>query len=191
MSEKRRLGTKAEYVEHRKANGHKCSKPYLSKPEVSKRLEPATLIDPADGKVKLDFDLADKIFETTGDPSRKLPTAAEKKSDSVEPAMQGFTYVKTERERVKLEKERLEHEERLGSTLSLSRTEHACVNVASQIRDELFKRNRRMAEDLSTMTDPREIRTYLDTSVRTLLKGLSDDFMRKLSLASEGDVQTH
>lgn len=73
MTDKRRLGTKKDYADLRGWN-----KAYLSKADVKERLAGAMVIDTADGKKKLDFDKADKIFEETADPARKKPNTKKK-----------------------------------------------------------------------------------------------------------------
>lgn len=179
-------GTKADYAKHRD-----CSKAYLSKKSVAERLEPLLFIDPADGKQKLNFAEADKVLAESGDPARETAPTDLQKSDAEEKKASGFHAVKTEREQVKLQSERMDLEQRLGNTLDRQQVEDACVWAGTKIREHLGNRNRRIAEKLATMTDVLKIRALLDEDDRAMLQGLQDEFIRRISDNQQSAGQLH
>ncbi len=191
--------TKAEYA----ARGilqddgkyKKVSKAYLSKGQMKTRLEPAMRAD-SDGVLKIDADLADEILRNARDPSRSMShMSGSGKPASDRPASNVGTFeaVRTDREKTKLENEKLDLAHRKGDTLAKPDVTKA-VSAAGQIlRDQLKSNSRRLAEKFSTMTDVREIRAVIDEENSKLLKQMSNDFLRRLPTLEDtgGSVTTH
>lgn len=195
MTEKRRAGTKAAYAKERG-----WTKAYLSKADVKERLQSAMFVDTADGKKKLDYDLADKIFEETADPARqkentkKKPataTAADQTAaaDTTDPALENtekdhrtYTSVKKDLEEIKLKEAQLSFEERAGRTLSKEDVTNALLKAGRILQEKLKSRNRRMAGQLNTISDHLVILSMLNASDREILEGLSNDIVEQLKL---------
>ena len=188
----RRLGSKKEYAD---LNG--WTKAYLSKADVKERLAGAMVIDTADGKKKLDFDKADEIFAATADPARQKKKNTKKKSGSDMPAEEtaavdtnvaadattpqdSFHAIKTDRERIKLKEEQLAYQQRVGNTLSKAEVRNALLKSARVLQEKLKARNRRMAEQLKTISDHLVILTMLNTSDREILEELSNGIIEQL-----------
>lgn len=192
MTDKRRLGTKKDYADLRGWN-----KAYLSKADVKERLAGAMVIDTADGKKKLDFDKADKIFEETADPARKKPntkkntaasTAAAETApaDTPDPAaveQAGYHSVRTERERLKLREEQAAYQKSIGNTLAKDQVTNALLKATRILQEKLKSRNRRMAEKVKTITDHLVILSMLNASDREILEDLSNGIIEQLELA--------
>lgn len=191
----RRLGSKKEYAD---LNG--WTKAYLSKADVKERLAGAMVIDTADGKKKLDFDKADEIFAATADPARQKKKNTKKNSDSataaaeipeavssepvaINSAQDSFHSIKTDRERIKLKEEQLSYQERVGNTLSKAEVRNALLKSSRILQEKLKARNRRMAEQLKTISDHLVILTMLNTSDREILEELSNGIIEQLELA--------
>lgn len=186
MTDQIALMTKSELAEHLEV-----SKAYLSKPDVTARLEPAKKIEP-DGTVKYDVNHAKEILKKTADPARsEYSKIAQQMSEPEHGGGDNHLYeVKTQRERVKLQNEEIDLEVRLGNTMA-KQDVVAAVSVGFQsFREKLMSRNRSIAEQVATMSDVREIKILLDDQDRTMLMGISDDFSRRLGIAEPAGETT-
>lgn len=188
-----RAGSKAEYARLRG-----WSKAYLSKADVKERLAPAEFVDPNDGKKKIDFDKADEIFAQTSDPARNKAAASaeqdmpsETSTDTGNPAGGGFHNIKTSREALKLHNETLDYEERRGSLIRMDETINAMTNAGKILQERLKSRNKRIAEQIQTISDPLVIKTKLDESDREILKEISDALAERIFRPSGGPVSSH
>ncbi len=175
--------TKAEYA--RRKNWDRS---YLSQAEALSKIAPALTTVSRPGKKDREMiivDIADKIFAGNTDPSK-----VRKITQEAAPADGSFTSTKTEREKVRLESESLDLAERKGQTLPRAQTTAAVAAAGTQIREHLQARNRRIAEQASTMTDPREIKAMLDNDDRAMLEMISHDFLRRIQAITGGDGQS-
>lgn len=181
------LGTKQDYAQHRK-----CSKSYLSKKGIKEMLEQAMVVDPADGKKKIDFEKADALFSQSRDPARYMgketsqPLRSETAIDGAPqtfaaPAPGSYESERTRSMRIKAEREELDLLERKKELIPVAATMLAINAAGAQIKEFLQSRNTRLSEQAATMTNPREIKAMLDEDDRTIFKAINDDFLRRIA----------
>lgn len=175
------LMTKKDYAAHRG-----CKPAYISKKDVTARLAPAMVNQ--NGAWLVDSEKADAILSQGRDPASDLIRASEAPADgAAKSASSSYTEVRTTREKVRVEFESIELAERKGQTLPRGKVYQAAMALGQGFREALQGRNRRLAEQLSTMKDPREVMVLLEQEDRLLLETLSHDFLRRLQSAS-GDA---
>lgn len=176
------LMTKKEYAELKG-----WSKSYLSKKDTKARIEPAMTVD-AQGRSRIDSDIADKIFAATADPAREHLRKDAPDSDQVangdapkkEIELTGYQASRAEREAIKVEQEKLDLLERKGKTLDLKQVEEAHTASAVIIREHLSAAGRRISEKAATMTDSRAIKSMFDDEIRSAFLAAHHDFTRRI-----------
>ena len=168
------------------------NKSYLSKKSVKARIAPAMVGD------LIDADIADEIFKTTTDTAkvRKSQPKIQPPNDSVEPGTAppptgapepgSMDHIRRQQAQAQLDKQLLDLAERKGQTLPRAETMAAVAAAGTALREHLQSRNRRLAEQASTMKDAREIKAMLDADDRAMLEMISHDFMRRVSGEEEG-----
>lgn len=171
------LMTKKDYARHRG-----CSAAYVSKKDVAARLAPAMVMEK--GQWLVDSEKADALLSASRDPATDLRAASEGPSATGE-----YTVARTKAQYVRLEMESLELSTLKGQTLPRGKTYQAAQTVGQNFREALQGRNRRLAEQLVTMTDAREIMILLEQEDRQLLESISSDFLRRLQTAERDSGQ--
>lgn len=168
------LLTKTEYAVHRGVN-----KAYISKKNIKALLEPAMETDPADGKIKVNVEKADKILNENTDTKRQqkplTPPAAEESSED-----NSYEATRRKHEQIKLESAQLDLEQKKGNLLFKDDVERAISAAGQQIREHLTLRNRAIADKAASMTDAKAIKSMLADDDRRMLETVSNDIIRKL-----------
>lgn len=158
---------------------------YLSQADVIEKLGPA-LVPQENGKILIDVALADKILKRDTD-----PTKVRKEPADTEPEQDSLSFLRREREGVKLEHERIDLEERKGKLVYRDEVYQACSLAGQMIREHLKTRNRTIAEKAATMTDPQAIKILMDEDDRILLETIGDELRRKFAETEGGHPTTH
>jgi hypothetical protein len=184
------FGNKTQYAAHRG-----CKKPYLSKPAVRERLRGAMEIDPADGKVKINFEKADAILARVTDtamvrkPSAPGPSQVLADGKDAELDPESMDAARRENLRLKNEDLGLKLAEQKGLTLPRAGVVSAAAQAGQSIRENIYALIPGLAERFATMTDAREIRTAMDGALRVCLESVVNDFMRRVQPAGTGEGQ--
>jgi hypothetical protein len=181
------LGNKTQYAAHRG-----CSKPYLSKGDVARRLEAAMELDPVDGKLKINFEKADQILALATDTAKVRkppPPAALQDFTGEDPALPPGSMDAARRENLRLKNEELALSlaEQKGQTLPRAGVVGAATAAGQTIRENIYSLIPGLAERFATMTDAREIRVAMDAAFRGCLESVVNDFMRKLDATGAGN----
>lgn len=187
------LMTKSEYAAYLGV-----SRAFISKKSTKEKLVSAEVVSDL-GKTLIDSDLADKIFKITEDPARApfrkrkdtktevvdIPDAGFSDEEDTG-LLRGYEKSRAEREAIKVEHSKLDLLQRKGETVLRQDVVRAVSNAGAAIREHLQARNRRLAEQASTMRDAREIKAMLDADDRAMLEMISDDFLRRVSDSGSG-----
>jgi hypothetical protein len=184
------LGNKTQYAAHRG-----CKKPYLSKPAVSARLQAAMEIDPADGKLKINFEKADAILARETDTAKvrkpSTPAGVQASAGDEDPELTPGSMDAARRENIRLKNEdlALKLAEQKGQTLPRAGVVGAAAQAGQSIRENIYALIPGLAERFATMTDAREIRIVMDGALRGCLESVVNDFNRRILPAGAGEGQ--
>jgi hypothetical protein len=183
------FGNKTQYAAHRG-----CKKPYLSKPAVSERLRAAMEIDPADGKLKINFEKADAILARVTDTAMVRKPAAPGPSQAFADGNNDLDHESMDaarRENIRLKNEdlALKLAEQKGLTLPRAGVIGAAAQAGQSIRENIYALIPGLAERFATMTDAREIRIVMDGALRGCLESVVNDFNRRIQPAGAGEGQ--
>lgn len=101
------------------------------------------------------------------------------------PQLIGYAKSKAEREAANASMAQLQLAERVGQVCDKAGTEDAAYELGQMLTELLNSRNRRLADELATMADPREIRARLDAEDRDLLGELVIEIHRRLETRND------
>lgn len=178
-----------------------CSPANITKLIKAGRIDDALIKQGA--REKIDSDLADSILAKTLDTAKMrgkpavvgplIDTTDHSTKQSHKNTIQGESLddIRKKQARVKLEEQKLNLAERKSQTVEKNRVIEACSAAGTAIREHLMSRNRRLAEQASTMNDAREIKAMLDADDRAMLQMISHDFMRRVSTDGEDAPTEH
>lgn len=177
---------KSDYAAHRGV-----SPAAITKHLKSGRLQPALVRD-ADGKERIDSEIADSIIAQTLDTAKQRGRGFKKLAStpsgdgSGDPPNNALDDIRRKQAQAKLEEQLLDLAQRKAETLPRAAVVSAITTACGLIMETLQSRNHKIATQTSTMTNVIEIAALLDAEDRALLELLNHEFSRSFDPQGTG-----
>ncbi len=191
------LGTKQQYaargILQEDGSFKTVNKAYISKADIKQLLEPAMEVDPADNKLKINFEIADQLLLASTDASRvrKIKSEKDKAETGDDPSKPRKVDIQTQRELVKLEHEQINLMERKKQTLERQAVTDAAAAAGQKLQEALKACAKGLAEQCATMSDSRTIQILMEAEFRKLLEKMSHELSDKFSGSDDSPPLAH